>query len=376
MRPKSYIQQIDIKGFKSIKDQSIPLTAINVFIGANGAGKSNLISFFSLLKLVISNNLQRYVGKSGGADDLLYYSSKNTQEIHCKLAIRLGQSDLIYAFTLTYASRGTLLINKETFLKEKTIIAERHSMSQESDIINEQDFEPIKNVIDKIGYFQFRDASETSRIKQQINLDDNQYLKSDGANLSAYLYMLKQVYPEYYHRIIRYIQMIMPFFDTFILEKEKLNPNKIMLKWKEKNSDLVFYPHQLSDGSLRIMVLITILLLPKDEMPPIIIFDEPEPGVHSSGIEIISSLIKQASLYSQIIIATQSSELLDFFEVDDVVVVNRPEIIIEETNQKISLASEEKQTVYNRLNKNSIEEWLDEYTLSELWAKNVLGGKP
>jgi predicted ATPase len=105
-------------------------------IGANGAGKSNLISFFSLLKLMISNNLKRYVGKSGGADDLLYYSSKNTQEIHCKLAIRLGQSDLIYAFTLTYASRGTLLINKETFLKENNIIAERHSMSQESDIIN------------------------------------------------------------------------------------------------------------------------------------------------------------------------------------------------------------------------------------------------
>ncbi|ETR67994.1 MAG: SMC domain protein [Candidatus Magnetoglobus multicellularis str. Araruama] len=185
-------------------------------------------------------------------------------------------------------------------------------MSQESDLINEKDFEPIKFFIDKIGYFQFRDASETSRIKQQVHIDDNQFLKSDGANLPAYLYMLKEVYPEYYHRIIRYIQMIIPFFDTFILEKEKLNPNKIMLKWKEKNSDLVFYPHQLSDGSLRIMILITLLLLPEAEKPSIIILDEPEPGVHSSGLEIIASLIQQASFHSQIIIATQSSELLDF----------------------------------------------------------------
>ena len=222
MRPKNYIQQIDIKGFKSIKDQSIPLTPINVLIGANGAGKSNLISFFSLLKLMISNNFQCYVGQSGGADDLLYYSSKNTQEIHCKLELRLGQSDLTYAFTLNYASRGTLLIKKETLFKGNTIITERHSMSQESDLISEKKFEPIKNVIDKIGYFQFRDASETSRIKQQINIDENNYLKSDGANLSAYLYMLKQVYPEYYNRIIRYIQMIMPFFDTFINSSETL----------------------------------------------------------------------------------------------------------------------------------------------------------
>jgi predicted ATPase len=376
MKPKNYIQQIDLKGFKSIKDQSMPLTSINVFIGANGAGKSNLISFFSLLKRLTSNNLQRYVGQSGGADDLLYYSSKNTREIFCKLAIRSEQCDLKYAFTLSYASRGTLLINNETLYKGNTIIAEQKAMLQESDIADKKEFEPIKHYIDKMGYYQFRDASETSRIKQQINIDDNSYLKSDGANLSAYLYMLKQVYPEYYHRIIRYIQMIMPFFDTFILEKEKLNPNKIMLKWKEKNSDLVFYPHQLSDGSLRIMILITLLLLPEQEMPSLIILDEPEPGVHSSGIEIIASLIQQASLHSQIILATQSSELLDFFEVNDVVVVNRPEITIEETSQRISLTNKEKQTIYNRLDQNSLKEWLQDYTLSELWSKNVLGGRP
>ncbi|ETR67576.1 MAG: hypothetical protein OMM_11438, partial [Candidatus Magnetoglobus multicellularis str. Araruama] len=136
------------------------------------------------------------------------------------------------------------------------------------------------------------------------------------------------------------------------------------------------YPHQLSDGSLRIMILITLLLLPEAEKPSIIILDEPEPGVHSSGLEIIASLIQQASFHSQIIIATQSSELLDFFEVDDVVVVNRPEIIIEETSSKISLTNKEKQTIYNRLDQDSLKDWLHEYTLSELWAKNVLGGRP
>jgi len=376
MKPKNYIQQIDLKGFKSIKQQTIPLTPINVLIGANGSGKSNLISFFSLLKGLTSRNLQRYVGQSGGSDDLMYYSSKITQDICCKCKIQLEQTDLTYAFTLTYAPRGTLFINNETLFSGKRIIAERHSMSQESDIISENDFAPIKKFVDKIGYFQFRDASETSRIKQHVNIDDNQLLKSDGANLSAYLYMLKEVYPEYYQRIIRYIQMIMPFFDTFVLEKEKLNPNKIMLKWKEKNSDLVFYPHQLSDGSLRIMILITLLLLPEAEKPSLFILDEPEPGVHSSGLEIIASLIQQASFHSQIIIATQSSELLDFFEIDDVVVVNRPEIIIEETCQKISLTNKEKQTIYNRLDQHSLKDWLNEYTLSELWAKNVLGGRP
>jgi len=96
-------------------------------------------------------------------------------------------------------------------------------------------------------------------------------------------------------------------------------------------------------------------------MPSIIILDEPEPGVHSSGIEIIASLIKQASLHSQLIIATQSSELLDFFEIDDIVVVNRPDITIEQTSRKISLTGKEKQTIYNRLEQNNLEEWLNEY---------------
>ena len=285
---------------------------------------------------------------------------------------------MTYDFALTYASRGTLLINNETLYNEEIKSAEQQSVSKESEMINEKEFEPIKNFIDKIRYYHFRDASETSRIKQQVNIDDNIYLKSNGANLPAYLYMLKQVYPKYYDRIIRYIQMILPFFDTFVLEKEKLNPNKIMLKWKEKSSDLIFYPHQLSDGSLRIMILITLLLLPESEMPSLIILDEPEPGVHSSGIEVIASLIKQASIHSQIIIATQSAELLDYFEVNDVVFVERPQIAIENDgiNQTISITGIDKQTIFTRLDHNKLDDWLTEYPLSELWAKNVLGGRP
>jgi len=378
MKQKSHILKIDLSGFKSIKKQSISLTQVNVFIGANGAGKSNLISFFALMKSLIYKNFQLYVGQSGGADDILYYSSKHTKDINGKILLRLNELNMTYDFALTYASRGTLLINNETLYNEEIKSAEQQSVSKESEMINEKEFEPIKNFIDKIRYYHFRDASETSRIKQQVNIDDNIYLKSNGANLPAYLYMLKQVYPKYYDRIIRYIQMILPFFDTFVLEKEKLNPNKIMLKWKEKSSDLIFYPHQLSDGSLRIMILITLLLLPESEMPSLIILDEPEPGVHSSGIEVIASLIKQASIHSQIIIATQSAELLDYFEVNDVVVVERPQIAIENDgiNQTISITGIDKQTIFTRLDHNKLDDWLTEYPLSELWAKNVLGGRP
>jgi predicted ATPase len=258
------------------------------------------------------------------------------------------------------------------------IVHHIHQTHHSSDKKAEKKFAPIKSLIDQMKYFHFRDTSETSAIKQHVNIDDNQYLKSDGANLPAYLYMLKKIHPEHYHRIIHYVQMIMPFFDCFILEKEKLNPHKIMLKWKEKKSDLIFYPHQLSDGSLKIMLLVTLLLLPKPEMVPIIILDEPESGVHPDGIEIIASLIQQAAMHSQIIIATQSQDLLDYFETEDVIVVERPELTIETEGekQKISMTGNDKQTIYTRLHSKHLESWLKDYSLSELWAKNVFGGRP
>jgi predicted ATPase len=108
------------------------------------------------------------------------------------------------------------------------------------------------------------------------------------------------------------------------------------------------------------MALITLLLQPEDDLPSLIILDEPELGLHPYAISLIAALIRSASVYTQVILATQSTNLLDHFEPEDVIVV--------EQRQGCSL--------FKRLEPNKLTAWLEEYSLSELWEKNVIGGSP
>jgi len=153
--------------------------------------------------------------------------------------------------------------------------------------------------------------------------------------------------------------LIAPFFKDFVLKPE-INPNYIQLRWQDRNSDYEFRAHQLSDGTLRTMVLITLLLQPETDLPVLIVLDEPEIGLHPYAIHIIASLIQSVSAQTQIILATQSCTFLDYFEPEQVIVVG----------QEQGLSS------FKRLDSASLSEWLEEYTLSELWEKNVTGGHP
>ena len=134
----------------------------------------------------------------------------------------------------------------------------------------------------------------------------------------------------------------------------------MLLQWREKGSDLVFNPDQASDGTLRAMALVTLLLQPYDSLPDVLILDEPELGLHPYAINIIGSLINSVANHCQVILATQSPLLVDCFEPEDIIVVER----------------NERESSFKRLVEADLEDWLEEYSLSELWNKNVLGGRP
>jgi predicted ATPase len=154
----------------------------------------------------------------------------------------------------------------------------------------------------------------------------------------------------------------MPQFGDFELEPLPFNDQTLRLDWTEKSSGYLFGPHQISDGSLRFMALTTLLLQPEDNLPNVIILDEPELGLHPAAIVELAGMIHTASRNTQIIVSTQSTRLVDEFTAEDVVVVERDE------NKRC--------TIFNRLDKKALEEWLERYSLSELWEKNVLGGRP
>ncbi|KPA14227.1 recombinase RecF [Candidatus Magnetomorum sp. HK-1] len=363
------LTNVKIKGFKSISDQSIDLGKINILIGANGAGKSNFISFFKMMNQMISGKLQLFIGISGGADSLLFYASKLTTQIEGEISFSDQSASYTYKKQLIQTAQDTLIFKNESLLllerdsQFKKIWESSDSGYKESMLSENPENQlcrQFKQIMAQCKYFQFHDTSETAKIKRNVYINDNLELHSDAGNLAAILYTLKHVNTAYYKRIVSTLQQIMPFFGDFALEENKLNKHQIVLNWKESRSDLIFGPYQLSDGSLRLMALVTLLMQPEEDMPETIIIDEPELGLHPHAIETIISLIRYASRYSQIIIATQSSEMLDYFGLDEIIITDR-------TDQ---------QTIFKRLDENKLKEWIKEYSMSELWRKNVIGGGP
>jgi predicted ATPase len=188
---------------------------------------------------------------------------------------------------------------------------------------------------------------------------------SNGGNLAAVLYRLQETKPSHYARILSTVRMAVPYLKDLILEPDPLNGSRIKLRWDDRNRDYEFGPHQLSDGSLRAIALITALLQPEDMLPAVILIDEPELGLHPNAVGIVASLIKSTSAKRQVIIATQSPRLLSQFSPEDVVVVER--------NEDESGLGE---STFQRLSSEGLGEWLRDYDLGSLYEMNVTGGGP
>jgi predicted ATPase len=183
-------------------------------------------------------------------------------------------------------------------------------------------------------------------------------LRPDAGNLAAYLLQLRQRQRPYYDRIVTTIRQAAPFFDDFDLRPLKSDPNSVLLNWRDRDSDHLFGPDQLSDGTIRLMGLVTLLAQPEDDLPGFIVLDEPEIGMHPYAMEIVAGLIRSASVQSQILVATQSASLVNHFEPSEIITVTRSNA----------------QSHFARLDARELDAWLKDYSVGELWEKNVIGG--
>jgi predicted ATPase len=371
------LTNINLKGYKSIdlNGQDIPIGDITILLGANGSGKSNLISFFKMLNYIMTGALQKYIGDSGFADSLLYYGSKKTSRLVADVTFSDSKSKDNYVFSLSHAAGDTLIFTEETLIWKNHNSNKPYTIQLDPGLKESGLYEYCRKQRNKTAWvifellkgcqvFQFHDTSKEAKIRNSGYINDADFLRSDGGNLSAFLYSMKQQEDgeKYYKRIVRYIQIAMPQFKDFVLNPSPRNDNYIMLNWIENDSDYLFGPHQISDGSLRFMALAALLLQPPKTLPKVIILDEPELGLHPSAISILTGMVRTASQHSQILLATQSTRLIDEFESKDIVIVER-------NNEKRS-------STYKKLDESKLSEWIERYSMSELWEKNVIGGRP
>ena len=365
------LQRVILKGFKSIKEMDIELRSLNILIGANGAGKSNLVSFFKMLNEMMGMRLQQYIAMTGRAQSILHFGSKVTTQMEAQLEFGMDNGVDTYTMCLSYAAGDTLIFTNENLSFLKTGFKNPQILSlgvghQETNIVQraidgEKTFQVVKNLIVNCPVYHFHDTSLTARVRQYCYIGDNRWLMPDAANLAAFLLRLsKENEGVVYRRIVGTIRLIAPFFDNFDLKTTSPGKADIILNWRSKDSDQVFGPHQLSDGTLRAICLVALLMQPEDDLPELIVVDEPELGLHPYALNMIAALFKKASSHTQILVSTQSSAFLDNFEPEDVIVVNR----------------DGKESKFERPDAAKLESWLDEYSLGEVWEKNIIGGGP
>lgn len=365
------LRRVTLKGFKSIKSTDLELRPLNILIGANGAGKSNLISFFKMLNEMMAGRLQQYIGIAGRAQALLHFGPKVTPQMEAKLEFEVDNGVDTYAMRLFHAAGDTLVFADEslsflqTGYKNPKLVSlgsghEETRIGQEVDK-GEPTAKVLRHLLNNCRVYHFHDTSPTARVRQYCYIGDNRWLMPDAGNLAALLLRLRQENGgSVYQRIITTIRLIAPFFDDFELEPAGPNKKDIILNWRDKGSDQVFGPHQLSDGTLRAVCLVTLLMQPENELSDLIIVDEPELGLHPYALNVIAALFKKASHHTQVLISTQSSSFLDNFNLEDVVMVNR----------------EGKESQLTRPDAAKLEAWLNEYSLGEVWEKNVIGAGP
>lgn len=356
---ESQLSQIKIEGFRSIKVCDLKLNELNVLIGANGAGKSNFIGFFRLIQQMLEGNLQRFVSKSGGPDSLLHFGRRSTPQLTGKFYFGPNY----YGFGLEPTQSNQVAFIEEESHFGSLFEAKLGAGHQESKLLTEPGGllnESVAVRMRQWRIYHFHDTSENAYVKQLQPVIDQEYLRPDARNLAPFLYRLKKHHSLHYERIVKTIRLVAPFFGDFHLKPNIDNGDVIELAWSEKGQDIPFKAFQLSDGTLRFICLATLLSQPEAFLPSTILIDEPELGLHPFAIHLLGGMLRSVSKNRQVIISTQSCELLNEFEPSDVIVAN-----------KVSGQSQ-----FTRLNPDELKAWLDDYTLAELWQKNILGGRP
>lgn len=367
---RNRLDAITIRGFKTIPElDGFQPGSLAVLIGPNGAGKSNFVNFFRMTGWMIRDrdNLQTHVARRGGASKLLHDGPAVTQAIDAEFRIQRGEVGRQYGFRLEYAASDAFVFAYERYrvvepggspihLWQQTGAGHRAPQLIERSLLDD-DARFIRDFLRRTIVYHFHDTSSTAGMKQKSGVNDNAYLRGDGRNIASILYRIRREDPKSYLRIVDTIRLILPFFSDFELEPEH---GHLLLAWRERNSDLICDVSQASDGMLRVVALVTLLLQPEEHLPDVVVLDEPELGLHPYAITVIGGLIRAASTKVQVIVATQSTSLVDQFDPEHVVVVER----------------KERESTFRRLGTESLQDWLEDYSLSDLWEKNVIGGRP
>lgn len=396
------LKSISVRGFRSIREvQDLELGKLNVLVGANGAGKSNLLLWLRMVAAMTGGELQVFVARNGGVNGLLTGGVKETQEIQGRLVFEDAEFRFALALVgddLAYQSEELLFLCDVEQVRDEfaeyledlvsfgggprsvagsadlpTIARETgydvaylpscegvHFRS--SEIHRESEAIEAFDVLEPVSAwrrYHFADTGSTSGLRHEQRVKDNVRLQEDGGNLASVLRALHSGHSRRYREIVETVRLAAPSFGNFLIRPDP--GERVALEWVRAGyPDHVLGAGELSDGVLRFICLATLLLQEKRQGPELLMVDEPELGLHPFALELLAELLHAASEEQQIFVSTQSAELVSHFDPEEVIVVEADAGI----------------TGFRRLDSTSLGDWLEDYSLGALWQMGVVGGGP
>ncbi|MGZ0151029.1 AAA family ATPase [Kribbella sp. WER1] len=362
------LRRIEVAGLTSIGHAQLDLSSpVTLLVGPNGAGKSNVVDAFEMLGRVIDRQLNEHLIRTGGFAAILH---RPTDPALTPEAIELevwgdwqGDTSNGYKVLIEPAPDDAALVRETTMFHDRSRYERAHESSLpaalesrlRAEAADDAKASYVLRVVAGCRVFHFDDTSADAPPKRRVDSADNLTLAPDAHNIAAVLLRLQSDDPPRYRRIVRAVRTVAPYFDDFVLTPEA---SAIRLRWRERGLDSVFSADNLSDGTLRFVCLAVLLL--QDNAPGTIVLDEPELGLHPFAIHQLAALLRRAATDRRVVAATQSVTLLEQFSVAEVAIVERSS-----TGTRIQ-----------RPDPDELAHWLSEYSLGELWEKNLLGGRP
>jgi predicted ATPase len=354
---KHRVNRLRAEGWKSFRSLDLTFGDCTVFIGSNGAGKSNLIAIFDFFRAITERRLKTHSLAIGGANEILHYGPKHTRRL--RIQIEFANS-LDYDMALVPIHEGMLGVDQDSYTSEDPALIPATKLSP-----LDPAFSPLESVyvwnleaLDRPRTYQFHDTSTHSRIRGFADIHQTQYLHEDGGNLAAILWQMRRTHPAHFLEIERHAQAVIPGFSHLVLDPARESKDEVRLEWLGSMTDYPMSPNQLSDGSLRWLALSTLLLQPAEWAPGVILLDEPELGLHPHALERLAGMVQAASCNTQVVLATQSPFLLNFFSPEQVITIDH----------------DGRESSVRRHDSTSLNGWLKDYSMGELWEKNLLGG--
>ncbi len=383
-------EKIRVQGFRRLHDVDLKLKPLTVMIGPNGSGKTTALEVFTLLAASASGELGKTISDCGGVENnltnLIAANASKARFMAFDLAMPVaGHPPIDYHLALSPKGVG-YEITDELLTQQRTSnpppfkhIQSRHgnvryyvpqrgleppnwdynsaesALSQVPKLFQEP--EDFRKRLASSTHYHVLDVSQRAPVRLPQPMRDAKLPGRDGEDLVSCLYTLRETDPDTFATVEDTLRAGFPGFER--LNFPPVAAGTLAMTWKEKTSKQPFYMHQLSEGSLRFLWLVTLLQSPG--LTSVTLIDEPEVSLHPELLSLLAELMREASQRTQLIVATHADRLVRYLRPEEVVTVN----LNDDGAVEMTWADE-----------LDLGRWLDEYTMDEVWRLGRMGGRP